>query len=324
MRLIDLRCDWALQYAAESSQYDPSAYAEIPGRVPRLDGYLMGTSLAVLVCRRKPSDWAGQADPWRALGEMIARHEAEFSGRLLGRPDDAARWRAEPEGFLCWGSLAVDGLGHLVRTTADLDRLPSLLERGVRVFRPIDAASGLLGGSREPGDDRGLTELGRAFLERLLDLAPAEGPRPALDLSGANARAIGEILDWFEADAGRSDRLPLMHSHGPVEPLGPDLPRRLRALGVTLGVSPGPTVEAFRAAIEDLAALPFRGRAGYEGIGVATDYLGLETVPAELADVEKLEAWVAQTFPPETAPLLLAENARRLLLATAGASGDEA
>ncbi|WP_165248794.1 Zn-dependent dipeptidase, microsomal dipeptidase [Paludisphaera soli] len=300
MPLIDLRCDWALQYAAESSQYDPAAYAEILPRLPRLDGYLMGTSLAVLGCRRKPADWAAQADPWHALGEMIARHAAEFSGRLLALPDDAARWRAEPPGSLCWGVLAVDGLEHLVRSAEDLDRLPGLFARGVRVFGSLHG------------------DLGRAHLERLLELAPATGPRPALDLAGGDSDGIAVVLDWFEADASRSERMLLFHSQG--DALDADSARRLRALGGVIGVRPIGSAEVFRATIEALAASPFRGKEGYEGIGVATDFLGLDEVPAELADVEKLEGWIAETFPPEAASLLIADNARRLALAVAGAS----
>ncbi|MDG3007274.1 Zn-dependent dipeptidase, microsomal dipeptidase [Paludisphaera mucosa] len=303
MRLIDLRCDWALQYAAESSQYDPAEYAEIPARLARLDGYLMGTSLAVLGSRRKPADWARQADPWHALGEMLAGYAAEFSGRLLHGPEDVARWRAEPQWGLCWGVLAVDGLDALIRTPADLDRLAGLFGRGVRLFGPVAG------------------ELGPAFLERLLELAPAgPGPRPALDLGGADARTVADVLDWFEADGARPQRLPLVHAAGDVDALGPDLVRRLRSLGATIGVSPRTSVEAFRGVVEGLAALPFRGRAGYEGIGVATDFLASDDVPPELDDVDKLVAWAVATFPVAGAPLLLAENARRLVLATAGAA----
>ena len=300
MRLIDLRCDWALQYAAESTQYDPADYPEVPARLPRLDGYLMGTSLAVLSCRRKPTDWARQADPWHALGEMIARHEAEFSGRLLARPDDAARWRAEPAGSLCWCVLALVGLDGLVRSDADLDRLPALFRRGVRVFGTAPGA------------------WGRPWIERLAGLAPdGPGPRPILDLSDADGGALAAILDWFEADAGRAGRLSLLHVGDP-EALGHDSVRRLRALGATIGVRPAGTAEAFRSAIESLAAVPFRGREGHEGIGVATDYLRLDEPAPELADVEKLSAWVASNFPPGVAPLLIAENARRFLLDAVG------
>jgi len=92
----------------------------------------------------------------------------------------------------------------------------------------------------------------------------------------------------------------------------------LRALGATIGVVPGASAEAFREAIDAVVAHPFRGREGHEGVGVATDYLGVEAVAPELADVEKLEAWLVASFPPDVAPLLIAGNARSLLLAAAG------
>ena len=53
---------------------------------------LSATSAAVPSCYRRAADWARQADPWAALGALIARVEAEFSGRLLIGPDDHARW----------------------------------------------------------------------------------------------------------------------------------------------------------------------------------------------------------------------------------------
>ncbi|WP_337176676.1 Zn-dependent dipeptidase, microsomal dipeptidase [Paludisphaera sp.] len=300
MRLIDLRCDWALQYAAESTQYDPADYPEIPARVGRLDGYLTGATAAVVSCRRAPDDWARRADPWRDLGEMIARHEAEFSGRLLAGPEDAERWRAEPRGGLCWGVLAVVGLEALIKSPADLDRLAPLFARGARVFGAV------------PGD------LSRPFLERLLELAPeGEGPRPALDVADADAATVAAALDWYEAEPTRASRLPLLHSA-----VGPDaatdIVRRLRALGATLGVAPTPTAEEFRATIESLAALPFRDRPGYEGIGVATDYLRLDRTAPELSKVGRLAAWIAEHLPKDAARAVAFENARRFLLAIAG------
>jgi membrane dipeptidase len=300
MRLIDLRCDWALQYAAESTEYDPADYPDVPARLGRLDGYLTGATAAVLSCRRTPADWARRADPWRVLDGMIARHEAEFSGRLLARPDDVARWRAEPRGGLCWGVLALVGLDDLVGSPSDLDRLAPLFARGARVFGPVSG------------------DLARPFLERLLELAPeGEGPRPALDLADADDADVAAALDWYESDATRANRLLPLHSAvGPETP--PDVVRRLRALGATLGVTPTPTTESFRATIESLAALPFRDRAGYEGIGVATNYLRLDQTAPELSRLGRLAAWIAENLPKDAARAVAFDNARRFLLATAG------
>jgi hypothetical protein len=98
MRLIDLHCNWLQQYATETTLFDPSLSAEVPDRLRRLYGYLSGTSVAVLVCARNPEEWAKQADAWRSLGALLTRCQAEFTGRLLCDPPDAARWRAEPGG----------------------------------------------------------------------------------------------------------------------------------------------------------------------------------------------------------------------------------
>ncbi len=105
MRLIDLHCNWARQYAAESTQYDASFYPEIATRLGQVDGYLMGTSLAFLGCDRAAGDWQAQADPWLSLAAMIDRSEAEFAGRLIANLDDYDRWRADADEGLCWGLL---------------------------------------------------------------------------------------------------------------------------------------------------------------------------------------------------------------------------
>ena len=60
MRLIDLHCNWAIQYACESTQYDPALYADVPGALSQVDGYLSGVAAAVLVCGRRSGDWAAQ------------------------------------------------------------------------------------------------------------------------------------------------------------------------------------------------------------------------------------------------------------------------
>ncbi len=115
MRLVDLHCDWLRQYATETTLYDVRLYPEVPSRVGRLDGYLLGTSLAVLVCARKPEEWSGQPDPWGALGLMLARYESEFTGRIVRDAGDVARWRSSPPDGLCWGMLGVAGFDGLVR-----------------------------------------------------------------------------------------------------------------------------------------------------------------------------------------------------------------
>src|SRR5512135_515613 len=214
MRLIDLHTDWLLQYAPETTIFDPALCARISGRLGQAEGYLQGTWAAVLSCYRSADDWARQPDPWAALGALLTRIEAEFPGRLLIGPADVARWHDDPEG-LCWGLIGIEGFDALVRGPGDLDRLPRLFERGARLFQPSYGPTGVLAGSSAEGDDRGLTDLGRAFLETLADLADDDGgARPLLDLAHLNPKAAGAVLSWFEADAGRSRRLLPVYSHG--------------------------------------------------------------------------------------------------------------
>src|SRR4051794_35804250 len=154
MRLIDLHCDWLLQYAPEATVFDLALYPKVADRLSQSEGYLDGTSAAVISCYRNADDWSRQPDPWSALGDLLARVEAEFSGRLLFGPADLARWRDDPDG-LCWGVIGIEGFDFLVRDTPDLDRLSRLWERGARLFQPVGGAEGLLAGASGPRARRG-------------------------------------------------------------------------------------------------------------------------------------------------------------------------
>lgn len=329
LRLIDLHCDWLLQYAPETTVFDPALYEGIGSRLGQSEGYLGGASASVLACFRTAEDWASQADPWRALGELIARVEAEFSGRLLIGPDDHARWRDDPDG-LCWAVVGVEGFDSLVRVPADLDRLAGLFERGVRVFQPVYTADNTLAGSSSPGDDRGLTDFGRAFLQALFDVASPGGPRPVIDLAHMNPTAASETLAWFEADGSRADRLIPVYSHGALRHDGFPSPRaithenlkRLRSLGGVIGFSPSfyDSTESLKAGIESAAALPFRGQAGYSGLGIGTDFLGVDQTLPGLGNVEEVVAWFVATFGGETAERLVAGNAGELMVRLTGSA----
>jgi membrane dipeptidase len=333
MRLIDLHCNWALQYAGETCQYDAAAYADVRTRLDQVEGYLTGTAVAVLTCGRRAEDWARQPDAWKTLGEMIARYEAEFSGRLLIGPDDVARWNAEPPDGIGWGILGIEGFDALVRAPDDLDRLPGLFRRGVRVFQLVETAASALGGAAVPGDDRGLTELGRAFLDRLDRLSRASGPSgpcSVIDLADLNSQATDEVLAWFESDPMRLQRLLLVRSHGTIETphrkvmtgLSAANLQRFRALGGVVGLSPGlpyfDSPEEFRDGIEGIAAVPFRGLAGYTGIGIGTDFLNLEHSLPHIENVLRLTEWLATNFTPDVATSLIRANTRELLLRAAG------
>lgn len=332
-RLIDLHTDWLLQYAPETDLYDEATALRASGAISQAEGYLGATSAAVIALYRDAEDWARRPDPWRALGDLLARAEAEFSGRILIGLDDLARWRDDPDG-LTWAVLGVEGFDFLIRDRADLNRLPDLFARGVRVFQPIYGPSSPLGGSSAPRDERTLTGLGRDFLEAILALSPqAVGPRPALDLAHMNPATCSDVLDWFEADSSRSRRVVPLYSHGALAHEGFPGPRaitaanlaRLRALGGTVGFGVSPpfyeSPDQLRRGIEAAAAMAFKGRPGYEGIALGTDFLGVSRTLPGLRQAPEVREWVVANFVERQATAILRRNAEALLATLAGAEG---
>jgi membrane dipeptidase len=224
----------------------------------------------------------------------------------------------------------------LIRDPRDLDRLPGLFERGVRVFQLVRSESTALGGAAMAGDDRGLSDLGRALLESLLALAPAageHGPRPVVDLANLNRQTTADALAWFEADGARAERLILMKSCGSLDAddrqgnagLACQNLARFRALGGVIGLSVGAadfqTTEELKAGIERAATIPFRGRAGYSGIGIATNFLGMEEPITRLENVSRIAQWLTAEFAPDVAASIAQDNARKLLLRSVGCAG---
>jgi membrane dipeptidase len=333
-RLIDLHTDWLLQYAPETTVFDPALYPRVPQRLGQAEGYLQTTWAAVLACYRSEEDWASQRDPWAALGALITRIEAEFAGRLLIGPEDYTRWLDDRDG-LAWGVIGVEGFDSLVRSPGDLQQLPRLFERGVRLFQPVYAATSMLAGSAVIGDERGLSALGMAFLDTLAALGDAtRGRRPIVDLAHLNPRSAGDVLAWFEADAARAERLIPVYSHGALARAGYAKPRaitlenlaRLRALGGVIGFGVSPpfydTAESLRAGIEAAGALPFRGRAGYEGIAIGTDFLGVDRTAVGLRNAAEVVAWFESAFEPAVALALVQGNAKRLLASAVAGERD--
>jgi membrane dipeptidase len=330
MRLIDLHVDWLLQYAPETTVLEPDLYPGVVERLGQLEGYLQATRAAVLSCYRRGDDWARQPDPWAALGQLISRIEAEFPGRLLIGPDDFERWQEDRDG-LAWGLIGVEGFDTLIRSADDPGRLTSLFERGVRLFQPIYAATSLLGGSSASGDDRGLTDLGRRFLDVLDGLASAtSGPRPLIDLAHMNPSTMSDVLTWFESDPSRPRRSIPVYSHGcPIHP-GFEAPRaitldnlrRLRALGgyVGLGVTP-PFFQSqaqIKQAVELVASFPFDGRVGPEGIAIGTDFLGVDQTLPGLGHAAEVVTWIQAHFDRSMAKDLLHDNALVLIAHATG------
>jgi membrane dipeptidase len=330
MRLIDLHTDWLLQYAGETTLYEAAHYASVPQRLAQAEGYLSATWAAIIACYRTADDWRAQLDPWAALAELITRIEAEFCGRLLIGPDDVRRW-LDDEAGLCWGMIGIEGFDALISGPADLDRLQSLFERGVRLFQPLYTARNELGGSSVAGDERGLTELGFAFLETLADLGSGS-LHSMFDLAHLNPQSAGDALGWFEADPARAAKVVPVYSHGALIHDGYTKPRaitlenlgRLRALGGVIGFSVGPpfydSAETLRASIEAAAALPFQGRRGFEGIAIGTDFLGVDRTLPGLGNAHEVCTWLTQTFSAETATALAQENAKMLFRRVCGAA----
>jgi membrane dipeptidase len=324
-RLIDLHTDWLLQYAPETNLYNAEQYPNIAGRLAQAEGYLGNTRAAVLSCYRDEKDWAQQTDPWKSLGDLITRLEAEFAGRLLIDRSDWARFESEP-GSLTWGVIAVEGFDLLIRDRADLARLAQLHARGVRIYQPIYDTSTLLGGSSRPGDERGLTELGREFLDALLIIGEQPGlATPIVDLAHMNPQSASDTLTWLEANAGRPRDVIPVYSHGALRndycpgarALAFENLVRLRKLGGVVGLSVGPPFyddpARIKQSIEEIAKTPFEGVVGFGGIAIGTDFLGVSrTIPA-LANSDLVIRWVQSEFDVQTADDLLWRNALNLL-----------
>jgi membrane dipeptidase len=315
-RLIDLHIPWLLQYAPETTFFDPSLYPEVPGRLAQLDGYFSATTAAVVALGMAPGDWARRPDPWAAVGDLLARAEAEFSGRLLIGPDDVARWRAEPPDAMSWAVLAIDGLNRVARGPEDLDRLDTLFHRGVRVFRMTD----------DPDEDM-FTIPKTSLIYRIASLASnpgPSGPRPVLDMAGLGPDALAAALDWYESGPGRENVLLPLFSHGAPGSLPGEVLARLRALGTVLGFSPGSpwhdSAESLQAAILETSAIPGPpGSSPFDGLAFGTAFLRADTSSTGIGNATALGRWATKAFGPEIASALLHKNAERLILQSVGA-----
>ena len=217
MRLVDLHCDWLRQYATETTLHRASLYPEVPDRVGRLDGYLLGTSLTVLACARKPEDWSAQPDAWGSLGLLLARYESEFAGRLVRdrRGRRRAGGRRPPMGCAGACSASPGSTSWSGTPTTSTACRPSSRAGSASSSRS-PRARGSWADRRPRETSAGLTDLGRAFLDRLSDLTPAgeSGPRPILDLAGMNAATVADTLRWLDQDRPRSRSWQLAISHG--------------------------------------------------------------------------------------------------------------
>ena len=76
-----------------------------------------------------------------------------------------------------------------------------------------------------------------------------------------------------------------------------------------MGLSVGPpfveSAESLITSINAIAAVPFKGQPGYQGIGIGTKYPELICCPRQLANVSKVTEWLMGNYPSEIALALM-------------------
>ena len=91
-----------------------------------------------------------------------------------------------------------------------------------------------------------------------------------------------------------------------------------------MGVSVSPpffqSADQVEVAIRTLAELPYLGQLGTVGIGVGTDFLGVDRTFPKLGDAPEVVAWFFRVFGKADANALVHDNARKLLARVAGAA----
>lgn len=303
-RLVDLGIDWLRQYAGESTLYEAKVAPWPADRLAEVDGYLSSTVVALVWINPDP-DSAGPT-AWASVMDRFARVEAEFAGRLLVGPADLERLDAEAPGSLTWAVVGLRNMAGLLESSDAADRFRILHRRGLRAIRPAADSLERLGAAiDEPG-----------------------GPGLLIDLTGQSDRAASEFLDRIGTH-GR-DEGPIVpiatlapSTSGHPEGLGAAVLGRLRDLGGLIGlrlraVEPlGP--DALAATIDTIASVPFRDRPGFEGIGLATDFLGEGRAIAGLDRAEAVLDWLASRYDRERASAIAAGNARRAIARVLGA-----
>jgi membrane dipeptidase len=65
--------------------------------------------------------------------------------------------------------------------------------------------------------------------------------------------------------------------------------------------------------------MPFAGRAGFEGIAIGTDFLGVDETLPGLGNVEEIARWLESTFDRPVAHALTAGNGSAFLARICGA-----
>jgi membrane dipeptidase len=302
--LVDLAVEWLLQYSGESTVIDSGSYPGVGDRLGQVEGYLSASALAVVWFGPAPGD---RPDPWGEAGELLARIEAEFPGRLLTGPEDVDRFDQEPEGGLTWAVAGLRGVSAMLQSQPDSGRLARLVDRGVRAFR----LAGLVDHPPAPGEDLPLAIEDRRAIETI---ASAARSPMMLDLAGLGPRASGEAIDAVEESKG--SLVPIVSLGGSsgrtIAGLRPEDFDRIKQLGGVVGLGVG---RAFHRDADELADAigAIAGRGGPDGVAIGTGFLGIEEPSGAIEDAPALLDWCAGRFDPETASRLCWANARQAI-----------
>jgi membrane dipeptidase len=141
---------------------------------------------------------------------------------------------------------------------------------------------------------------------------------------------MADTLRWFDENPAQGGGMLLVVSHGTfgyrelVEDSSPDS-RNLRAIrsrGGVIGLTPGlpgcETADELKQLVAAIAAIPFDGRPGYEGIAIGGDLLGPEQTAPGLASARDITRSLGRILEPDAAAAIAHGNARNLLVQSAG------
>ena len=217
-----------------------------------------------------------------------------------------------------WAVLGVEGFDALIRRPDDLDRLPRLFERrsealSARLFvveRPCRIS--VHGGRARPHRARPIVPpVSRRFRVAIERAASHSGPRSSEpEIYLGDPRLVRERRGPARPRPSRLQPWMLRHA-GFDDPraLSWDNLARLRVLGGVVGLSVGPpfypSMDSLKDGIEKASALPFLGRAGYDGIAIGTDFLGIDATLPLLSNASNVVDWLANAFDPEISTALI-------------------
>lgn len=261
---------------------------------------------------------AAQMWPIRTWGSLFERavYQLEKLNRLAGRSEvtlltssaDMREFAARREaGEAIIGALFLIEGAHPLE--ADLNRLDELFDQGLRIVGLTHFFDNELGGSLHGVGRAGLTDFGRAVVERAGEL------EMIIDLAHASPAMVSDVLDV-------SSR-PVIVSHGGLNGvcesarnLDDRLMQRIAAGGGLVGIgffdavvcdaTPDGVVESIRYAIDLL---------GVENVALGSDYDGSTAVTFDVSELALLtDAMLRAGFSQREIRLVMGDNVKRFLL----------